>query len=126
MNNIKRERTQSLLRELIPCALANLNDTRLNALNVIAVKCSQGKYFAEVFLDAPYATPQEKDKLLAQLKKAQNIIKEYCLKETGWFRCPDFKFVFDQSLEQENRLDEIFKYLEQERQNKQNLQKGDL
>ena len=60
MKNIKLERTQSLLKELIPSALANLKDTRLNHLNVIDVKCSKGKYFAQVFLDPSCMTQEER------------------------------------------------------------------
>ena len=116
MKNIKLERTQSLLKELIPTALANLNDTRLNALNVIEVKCSRGKYSAQVFLDCSSLDKQEQKEILNQLKKAKNLIKEYCLEETGWFRCPDFQFFFDESLEIENKLDKIFRTIEQEKQ----------
>ena len=119
MQDIKLARTQSLLKEILPSALANLNDTRLNSLNVIEVKCSRGKYFAEVFLNAPFATQQEKAEILTQLKKARGIIKEYCLEETGWFRGPDFEFSFDTTLEQENRLDKIFDTLQKERESKQ-------
>lgn len=118
MKNIKLERTQSLLRELIPSALANLNDTRLNSLGVVSVKCSKGKYFAQVFLDAPFATPQEKKEILTQLKKAKNLIKEYCLEESGWFRCPDFEFIIDESLEQENKLEAIFETIKKQREEK--------
>lgn len=118
MQDIKLARTQSLLKEILPSALANLNDTRLNALNVVDVKCSRGKYFAKVFLNAPFATKQEKLEILSQLKKAHRIIKEYCLEETGWFRCPDFEFNFDATLEKENRLDEIFDTIQKERERK--------
>ena len=116
MKNIKLERTQSLLKELIPTALANLNDTRLNALNVIEVKCSRGKYSAQVFFFFSSLDKQEQKEILNQLKKAKNLIKEYCLEETGWFRCPDFQFFFDESLEIENKLDKIFRTIEQEKQ----------
>ena len=119
MKNIKKERTQSLLKELLPCALANLSDTRLNSLNVVDVKCSQGKYFAEVFLDASYLDAKEKKAIQSQLKKANGLIKEYCLEETGWYRCPDFKFIFDESLEAESRLDAIFHKLEKEKEAKE-------
>ena len=108
MKNIKLEHTQSLLKELIPTALGNLNDTRLNSLNVLEVKCSKGKYSAQVFLESSFFTKEEQKVILNQLKKAKNLIKEYCLEETGWFRCPDFQFSFDDSLERENRLDKIF------------------
>lgn len=116
MKNIKLERTQSLLKELLPSALANLNDTRLNSLNVLEVKCSKGKYSAQVFLESSFFTKEEQKAILNQLKKARNLIKEYCLEETGWFRCPDFQFSFDDSLERENRLDRIFHTLALEKQ----------
>ena len=119
MQNIKLARVESLLREILPSALANLSDTRLNTLNVVEVRCSRGKYFAEVLLDAPFASEGEQKEILKQLKKAHSLIKEYCLEETGWFRCPDFKFVFDRSLEKENRLDAIFESLQKERENKE-------
>ncbi|MBD5166080.1 30S ribosome-binding factor RbfA [Helicobacter sp.] len=119
MQDIKLARTQSLLKEILPSALANLKDTRLNSLNIVDVKCSRGKYSAEVFLNAPFANEQEKREILTQLKKAHGIIKEYCLEETGWFRCPNFKFSFDMTLEQENRLDAIFQTIQKERESKQ-------
>ncbi len=122
MQDIKLARTQSLLKEILPSALANLNDTRLNSLNVVEVKCSRGKYSAKVFLNAPFATDREKVEILAQLKKAHGILKEYCLEETGWFRCPDFQFSFDATLEQENRLDQIFEKIQRDQENKQGNQ----
>ena len=115
MKNIKLERVQSLLKELIPSALANLEDTRLINLSGLELKCSKGKYFAQVFLDPSFITQEEKKVILHQLKKARNIIKGYCLEESGWFRCPDFDFVFDYSLEKEMRLDRIFQALQEER-----------
>ena len=118
--DIKLARVESLLKEILPSALANLSDTRLNSLNVVEVKFRKGKYFAEVFLNAPFATEQEKKEILKQLKKAHGILKEYCLEETGWFRCPDFSFKFDNSLEQNNRLDAIFAHLQQEREKGKN------
>lgn len=60
MKNIKLERIQSLLKELIPSALANLEDTRLNNLSVLEVKCSRGKYFAQVFRSFFYHTRGKK------------------------------------------------------------------
>lgn len=124
MKNIKLERIQSLLKELIISALANLEDTRLNNLNVLEVKCSQGKYFAQVFLDPSFMTQDEKRVILHQLKKAKSLIREYCLEESGWFRCPDFNFVFDDSLEKEKRLDKIFKVLQVEKMKNEGKGKG--
>ncbi|WP_299549077.1 30S ribosome-binding factor RbfA [uncultured Helicobacter sp.] len=116
---LKLARTQSLLKEILPSALANLSDTRINALNIVDVRCSRGKYSAEVFLSAPFATEKEKAEILKQLKKAHNLIKEFCLEETGWFRCPNFKFIFDGSLERETHLEKIFETLQKEREKKE-------
>lgn len=116
--SIKTERIQSLLRDILPIALASLEDTRLNSLSVVEVKCSKGKYFAQVFLDAPFANESEKKEILKQLKKARGILKDFCLKETGWFRCPDFEFFFDTSLQKESNLDKIFAKIAKEREEK--------
>jgi len=40
---IKRKRTESVLREIIPEALATLDDSRINSLLVTEVVCSRGR-----------------------------------------------------------------------------------
>lgn len=114
--SIKLQRTQSLLRELIPEALATLSDTRLNSIGIVDVSCSRGKYHAEVYLTAPFATPKEKGEILRQLRRAEGALRDYCLSATGWFKCPHFHFSFDDSNEEGNRLDVIFKQIQKERE----------
>ena len=46
MKSINLQRTESLLMELIPEALSNLVDTRINSLPITAVNCKNGKYDA--------------------------------------------------------------------------------
>lgn len=111
MKSIKLQRTESLLKEIVPIALAQLDDSRLNSLNVLDVKCSKGKYSAQVFLSCDI-DKKEQNEILKQLKKANSLIKSYCLEETGWFRCPDFTFLFDDTIETQNRLEKIFKQIE--------------
>ncbi|MGP1450888.1 MAG: 30S ribosome-binding factor RbfA [Wolinella sp.] len=114
-DSFKIERTQSLLREIIPEALASLNDSRLNSLGVVDVRCSKGKQHADVYLDAPFATQKERGEILRQLRLAEGTIRAHCLQATSWFRCPKFTFIFDDTIENTNRLDDIFKKLEKER-----------
>jgi len=45
---IKRHRTESVLRELIPEALSQLGDERLRGLTVTEVVCSRGRSDADV------------------------------------------------------------------------------
>ena len=75
--DVKLARIQSLLKEILPSALASLSDTRLNALDVVDVRCSRGKYSAEVFLSAPFADNKEKVEILRQLKKAVGLAAEF-------------------------------------------------
>lgn len=106
---IKKQKSESLLKEIIPSALSSLSDSRINSLNVVDVDCSLGKYSAVVYIDAPFANEAEKREILRQLSIAQRVIQEYTLGATGWFRCPKFTFKFDESFDRVKKLDEIFK-----------------
>ncbi len=48
---IKRKRTESLLKELLPEAFSMLDDEDLKNLIVTDVVCSRGRYDSKVFLD---------------------------------------------------------------------------
>ncbi len=106
---IKLKRTESILGELIPQALAAMNDKRLHILNIIEVKCSRGKSDAKVYIDPLEFSEQEKRDYLKQLRKARPIIETYCLKDQGWYRCPNFTFEFDEHLKQTQNIEELFK-----------------
>ena len=51
MKSINLQRTESLLMELIPEALSELSDSRINSLPITAVNCKNGKYDAIVYFD---------------------------------------------------------------------------
>ena len=86
---IKLKRTESVLLELIPQALGAMNDKRLHSLNVIEVKCSRGKSDAKVYIHPNEFTEQEKQDYIKLLKNARPIVETYCLKDQGWYRCPN-------------------------------------
>ncbi len=106
---IKLKRTESVLCELIPEALASMNDKRLHELDVIEVKCSRGKSDAKVYIDPNEFSEQQKRDYLKLLNKARPIIETYCLKDQGWFRCPKFTFEFDEHLKKAQNIEELFK-----------------
>ena len=112
--SIKLLRTESILRELLPEALATLNDENLNNLTVIDVKCSRGKYDATVFLDGTFLDESEKKYIISHLNKAQSYLQNYCKQAESWYRAPKFSFKFDNSLENQNTIDELFKKIEEE------------
>ena len=106
--SIKLQRVQSILKELIPEALCTLDDEMLNGLCVIDVECTRGKYDAIVYLDKMMLDEKEQKYIISHLKKVNSHLKTYCIQSEGWFRCPDFRFKFDDSLEKQNQIDALF------------------
>ncbi|MCF6201664.1 MAG: 30S ribosome-binding factor RbfA [Hydrogenimonas sp.] len=111
---IKRHRTESVLRELIPEALSQLGDERLRGLTVTEVVCSRGRSDADVYLDPTGIEESEQGVILKQLKKVTKGLEAYCLKAEGWFKSPKFHFKFDRELERVKRMDELFLIIEKE------------
>ena len=106
---IKLKRTESLLVELIPEALTQLNDARLHGLSVIDVKCSRGRSDAKVYIDPSNYTDEERRTYMKQLCKARPIIEDFCLKGQGWYRCPKLTFEFDEQIKKSQTIEELFK-----------------
>jgi len=106
---IKLKRTESLLAELIPEALSQLNDNRLHELNVLEVKCSRGRSDAKVYIDPSNFSEEDKKTYMKQLKKARPIVEDFCLKDQGWFRCPKLAFEFDEQLKKSQNIEDLFK-----------------
>jgi len=111
---IKVKRTESVLQELIPEALASMNDGRLREIDVIEVTCSRGRSDAKVYIDPQNYSDQEKDKLLSLLSKARPIIEDHCMKDQGWYRCPHLAFEFDEQLKKSKTLETLFSKIEKE------------
>ena len=108
MKSVNLQRTESLLMELVPEALSNLSDPRISQLLVTAVDCKQGKYDATVYYDGSDYSKQEQQLLNNLLKKANGQVKSYVLSATGWYKCPNFKFKADDSLEQSMHIESLF------------------
>ena len=105
---IKLKRTESILKELIPEALSELNDSRLREIDVIDVTCSKGRSDAKVYLDPHTYSDEERRTFLKQLRKARPIIEEYCSRDQGWFRCPKFAFLFDDQIQKSKDIENLF------------------
>jgi len=110
---IKRRRVESVLKEIIPEALATLDDSRINALLVTDVVCSKGRSDAKVYLDKSFLTEAEQNEALRQLRKVAGYIQNHCKQSEGWFKAPRFTFEFDRQLEKQSRMEELFKQIAQ-------------
>jgi len=108
---IKRHRVESVLREIIPEALATLDDERINGLAVNDVVCSKGRSDAKVYLDKSFLTPKEQGEALKQLRTVSGYIQNHCKQSEGWFKAPRFVFEFDEQLEKVSRIEALFKQI---------------
>lgn len=116
MNNINIQRTQSLLVELIPEALWSLNDSRINSIPITAVDCKKGKYDAVVYFDGSDFDKEELKVITSLLNKASSRIKSFCLASTSWYKCPNFRFVVDDTIEKNTNLEALFAQIKREKQ----------
>lgn len=121
MNNksINLQRTQSLLKELIPEALSQLNDPMIRGLAITDVDCKNGKYDAKVYFDGDDYDNAELKLIRAGLRKANGRIKSYILNSTGWYKCPDFKFIKDEDIAKSKRLEDLFAQISSDKNNKE-------
>jgi ribosome-binding factor A len=112
--SIKLKRVESVLRELIPEAISSLSDENINNTPVLDVRCSRGKYDAEVYLDPSFTTQEEERYIIKHLSQASAYIENYCKQAEGWYRCPKLKFIFDHNLEKQNKMDALFEQIHRE------------
>jgi ribosome-binding factor A len=112
---IKRKRTEARLQELIPEALATMNDSRINSLSVTDVVCSRGRYDAKVYLDKSFLSDSEQKEALKQLKVVSRYLSNYIKNSEGWFKAPKFTFEFDNELERISHIEELFKKIAKEK-----------
>ena len=108
---IKRKRVESILKEIIPEALATLSDSRINSLVVTDVLCSRGRSDAKVYLDKSFLDTKEQNEALRQLRKVASYIQNHCKQSEGWFKAPRLTFEFDEHFEKQNRMEELFKQI---------------
>jgi len=108
---IKRHRVESVLKEIIPEALATLDDARINSLLVTDVVCSKGRSDAKVYLDKSFLSEAEQREALKQLHIVAGYIQNHCKQSEGWFKAPRFTFEFDEQLEKQSRMEELFKQI---------------
>ena len=77
-------------------------------LPITGVNCKNGKYDAIVYFDGSDFDKDEVKEVIESLKKANGRIKSDVLASTGWYKCPNFKFELDTSLEKSKNIEDLF------------------
>ena len=111
---IKRKRTESILKELIPEALSTLEDESLSSLIVVDVVCSRGRYDARVFLDGSEIKKEDEAKILSKLGRVAPYLKRYIRESEGWYKAPNLSFEFDDEVKRINKMDQLFAKISKE------------
>jgi ribosome-binding factor A len=117
--SIKVQRKEAILRELVGEAFASLDNEKINRLAVTDVVCSRDGSDAKVYLEKGGLGEEEQRESLRELKQARRYIQHLCRDLSGWYKVPNLTFTFDQLLEQENRMEQIFKQIEEERKRRE-------
>lgn len=115
MKSVNLQRTESLLMELVPEALSTLGDERITSIPITGINCKNGKYDATVYFDGSDFSKAEIPGVVSALTKASGRIKQYVLSATGWYKCPNFKFVNDTSLESSKSIEDLFRQIEKKK-----------
>ncbi|RXJ88558.1 ribosome-binding factor A [Arcobacter sp. CECT 8983] len=118
MKSINLQRTESLLMELVPEALSTMSDERIRSLPITGINCKNGKYDAIVYFDGSDFEDKEIPGVVSALTKASGRIKSYVLSATGWYKCPNFKFENDKSLEKSKNIEDLFRKIEKDKKSK--------
>ncbi len=108
---IKRKRTESALKEILPEAFSMLDDEELQNIVVTEVVCSRGRYDSKVYLDKTGIDETKQNEILKKLRKVQGFLKNYVKESEGWYRSPNFKFEFDDHIDRVAKIDELFKQI---------------
>ena len=78
------------------------------------MECKRGRYDAFVYLDKMMLDEREQAYILSHLKRVSTVIQNFILETEGWFRAPRLHFKFDDILERQNAMDELFAKVEME------------
>lgn len=105
---IKRHRIESILKEIIPEALATLDDEAIKGLLVTEVICSKGRSDAKVYLDKSYLNAKEQGEALRKLRAVAGYVQNHCKQSEGWYKAPRLTFEFDEQFEKQLRMEELF------------------
>jgi len=114
-SEIKRKRQASLLRELISEALGQLDDERLHGITITDVDVKRGGYDADVYIDKSFYSKEEQQEILRALRRAAPLLQTFCLEASGWYKCPKFHFKFDELVEQQQKIEELFRKIKEEK-----------
>jgi ribosome-binding factor A len=103
----RMRRVNEALREVLSVRIAEgLKDPRIGFVTVTAVETSPDLRHARVFVSV-LGNEQERDDTLVGLQSAHGILQAEIARVTHMKRTPELKFVYDETVEQGMRINEL-------------------
>ena len=110
--SVKIERLNNIFVEQISQILkTEIKDERIHFVTVTAVKITNDLSFAKVYVTI--LNDEERDEMLKLLNKASNFIERELSKRVDIRKMPDISFVYDESIEYANHIENIIERIDQ-------------
>ena len=107
MSTDRMRRVNEALREVLSARIAEgLKDPRIGFVTVTAVETSPDLRHARVFVSV-LGNKQQQEDSLAGLQHAHGVLQAEIAKLTHIKRTPELKFVYDETVEQGMRINEL-------------------
>lgn len=89
-----------------------IKDERINFVTITGVKITSDLSFAKVYVTV--LDDSERDNIIKQLNKASNFIEIELSKRIDIRKMPDIKFVYDESIEYANKIEDIIESINED------------
>lgn len=110
----RRERAAEMIEQALTVLLTQAADERLNLINITAVEVNQDLSAAKVWMTVS-GDEEERREALTALKHAQGFIRSEIAQALDLRRAPTLTYYYDESVARAERVMEIFKQLEEEK-----------
>lgn len=113
MMSVKIERLEHLFVEKIGQIIRDeIKDERIHFVTVTAASITSDLYYAKVYITV--LDDEHREEMLKLLNKASNFIERELSKRIEIRRMPNITFVYDDSIEYANRIENIIERIEKD------------
>lgn len=104
--SIKLERLEhTFVEEISKILRTEIKDERINFVTVTAASITSDLYYAKIYVTV--LNDKERDNIIKLLNKASNFIERELSKKVEIRRMPNITFVYDESIEYANKIENI-------------------
>ena len=111
---VKQQRINTIITKIIAEIIQfDLKDPDLGLITITDVETSPDLASAKVYVMVS-GSDKQKEKTMSALDKARGYIRSALAKELTTHKTPEIKFIYDDSLDKAERIDELLKQTKQD------------